>query len=60
MKKIAILSAFLFGALWLSAQITVTNATFPTIGDTLKTVTDFTPSGIEHNHGGRLFFMGFQ
>lgn len=30
----------------LDAQITVTNATFPVAGDTLKTITSFSPSGV--------------
>ena len=30
----------------LTAQITITNATFPVAGDSLKTATDLTPDGI--------------
>jgi hypothetical protein len=46
MKKILPAIVFaLFGNL-LIAQVTVTNATFPAVGDTLKTATDLNPSGV--------------
>ncbi len=43
----------------LSAQVIVTNATFPTTGDTLRTATDFTPSGIEITDVGGPFDWDF-
>lgn len=46
MKKFLTLFAFYSLANWLSAQITVTNATFPAAGDTLKYATDLSPSGV--------------
>ncbi len=38
--------AILFAASYTSGQITITNATFPAEGDTLKTATDNTPDGV--------------
>ncbi|MCB0521168.1 MAG: T9SS type A sorting domain-containing protein [Lewinellaceae bacterium] len=46
MKKLFLNLALLLLASALFAQITVTNATFPSVGDSLKTATDFTPNGI--------------
>ncbi len=44
-KLFPILALLAFGS-WLPAQIIVTNATFPAAGDSLKTATDLTPTGI--------------
>ncbi len=46
MKKCLPISVLLFLATGLSAQITVTNATFPAAGDTLKMAIDNSPAGI--------------
>ncbi|MCU0348498.1 MAG: hypothetical protein MUC59_16280, partial [Saprospiraceae bacterium] len=45
MKKLSTCFA-LMAALGLQAQITVTNATFPAAGDTLKYATDLNPDGV--------------
>ena len=45
-KNILVSFTFLVVTLSLSAQITITNATFPAAGDTLRTATDLTPEGI--------------
>lgn len=55
MKKLIPFFTLLFSTLWLSAQITVTDATFPATGDTLKTSLDLTPSGIEITPAGANF-----
>ena len=47
MKKLLILFVFCGIAGWLGAQITLTNASFPAAGDTLKTATDLNPDGVE-------------
>ncbi len=47
MKKTASLSVFLFAAGLLAAQITVTNATFPQIGDTLYVAVDDSPPDVD-------------
>ncbi len=46
MKKYILLSALQTCAAGVLAQITVTNATFPAIGDTLRTAVDLSPDGI--------------
>ena len=48
MKKenLLLILTFLAGIQWLTAQITVTNATFPSAGDSLKTASDIDPAGI--------------
>ncbi|MBI5917092.1 MAG: T9SS type A sorting domain-containing protein [Bacteroidetes bacterium] len=46
MKKILPLFILLLCHAWLGAQITVTNATFPALGDTLRLATDHSPGGI--------------
>ena len=46
LKNFLALITFLTSPIWLSAQIIVTNATFPDAGDTLKTATDLSPEGI--------------
>ncbi|MBK9018428.1 MAG: hypothetical protein IPM82_32725 [Saprospiraceae bacterium] len=46
MRKLVPVLALMTFCNWLSAQITVTNATFPLAGDTLKTATDLNPDGI--------------
>ena len=46
MKKIVPILILAFATSGLFAQITVTNATFPAAGDTLKTATDNSPSGV--------------
>ena len=51
MKKLIPFLSLLFLAGMLSAQIVVTDATFPAVGDTLKTATDLAPSGIEITGG---------
>ena len=53
-RSILFLTAF-FTTCILSAQITVTNSTFPATGDTLRTAVDFTPVGIEITDGGGPF-----
>jgi hypothetical protein len=45
-KSSFILSFLLFATIWGSAQITVTNATFPAAGDSLKTATDLAPQNL--------------
>lgn len=45
-KNILVIFTALTAAVWLPAQITITNATFPAAGDSLKTASDLTPSGI--------------
>ncbi len=45
-KNILVIFTVLAVTLSLSAQITITNATFPAAGDTLKTATDLAPAGI--------------
>ncbi len=47
MKKNILLAIFSGFAMALSAQITLTNATFPAVGDTLKTAVDAAPTGIQ-------------
>ncbi len=49
MKLNILLSFFLFISISISAQITVTSATFPEEGDTLKTVFDGMPVNVEIN-----------
>ncbi len=46
MKKLYIILAFVASNVWLYAQITVTSATFPVVGDTLKIATDLNPDGV--------------
>lgn len=46
MKKLYIILAFVASTVWLHAQITVTNASFPAAGDTLKYATDLSPEGV--------------
>jgi hypothetical protein len=45
-KNIPVILTLLVASLGLTAQITLTNATFPVAGDSLKTATDLTPTGI--------------
>ncbi|HQW03874.1 MAG TPA: hypothetical protein PLR30_15405, partial [Saprospiraceae bacterium] len=45
-KNILVIFTVLAVTLSLPAQITITNATFPAAGDTLKTATDLAPAGI--------------
>lgn len=45
MKNIIIVSIYLFCLFSLSAQTIITNATFPKVGDTLKTVVNSNFSG---------------
>jgi len=45
-KNIPVIFTLLVASLGLTAQITITNATFPVVGDSLKTATDLTPAGI--------------
>lgn len=59
MKKSLLFFSLLLMVGWLSAQITVTNATFPATGDTLRTATDFAPSGIEITAAGGPFNWDF-
>ncbi|HHM21116.1 MAG TPA: T9SS type A sorting domain-containing protein, partial [Bacteroidetes bacterium] len=59
MKKSILLFYIFFVAGALSAQITVTNATFPQTGDTLRTMTDFNPSGIEITPSGGPYDWDF-
>ncbi len=51
--------SLIFSSFWLAAQITVTDATFPVTGDTLKTATDLVPSGIEITNAGGPFDWDF-
>lgn len=46
MKSLYSILAFVASTVWLHAQITVTNATFPMAGDTLKYATDLSPEGV--------------
>lgn len=46
MKSLYSILAFVASSVWLHAQITVTNATFPVAGDTLKYATDLNPDGV--------------
>lgn len=46
MKNLYIILAFVASTVWLHAQITVTSATFPVAGDTLKYATDLNPDGV--------------
>ena len=59
MKKIVLFFAPLFLTGILSAQITVTNATFPVTGDTLRAATDLTPSGIDITAAGGPYDWDF-
>lgn len=52
MKKLLPVLALLCTSSLLMAQITVTNSTFPAVGDTLKTRTQLMPSGIEIGPAG--------
>jgi len=45
-KNILVILTTLITSFGLTAQITITNATFPMAGDSLKTATDLTPDGI--------------
>ena len=45
-KNIPVVFTLLLASFGLTAQITITNATFPVAGDSLKTATDLTPGGI--------------
>jgi len=45
-KNILVISTILAAAVYLPAQITITNATFPAAGDTLRTATDLAPASI--------------
>ena len=45
-KNIPVIFTLLIASLGLTAQITLTNATFPVAGDSLKTATDLTPASI--------------
>ncbi|MBK9018412.1 MAG: hypothetical protein IPM82_32630 [Saprospiraceae bacterium] len=53
MRKLVPVLALMTFCNWLSAQITVTTATFPVAGDTLKTATDLNPDGIVITPPGR-------
>ena len=46
MKRSLLIFFFACSAIGLTAQITITNATFPVVGDTLKTVTDLSTGNI--------------
>ena len=46
MKNLLVISILFIASLGLTAQITITNSTFPVAGDTLRTATDLTPAGI--------------
>ncbi len=59
MKKLVLNLALLLLAGALFAQITVTNATFPAVGDTLKTAVDMAPSGILITAPGGPFAWDF-
>jgi hypothetical protein len=59
MKKLLTLCLLFSIGTALSAQITVTNATFPAIGDTLRLATDFAPSGVEITAPGGPFDWDF-
>lgn len=45
MKKLLPIFFFVFSAATVNAQITVTNSTFPALGDTLKMAIDYNPAG---------------
>lgn len=59
MKKVLSAIAFALSAAWLPGQIMLTDAYFPTVGDTLKTNTDFTPEGIAITPPGGPFTWDF-
>lgn len=59
MKKLYALLPLLAMTMWLSAQITVTNATFPAAGDTLKTASDFSPENIVISNPGGPYTWDF-
>ena len=59
MKKSILFFTLVFLSGALVAQITVTNVTFPQTGDTLRTATDFAPTGIEITSAGGPFDWDF-
>lgn len=59
MKKLLPFCIFLLFASFVIGQVTVTNATFPVTGDTLRTATDLTPSNIEITAAGGPFDWDF-
>ena len=59
MKKIHALLPLLATTMWLSAQITVTNATFPAAGDTLRTASDLSPENIVISNPGGPYTWDF-
>ncbi len=54
-----VIVTILTSTIWLPAQITVTNATFPVAGDSLKTATDLTPDGIVITSAGGPFVWNY-
>lgn len=61
MKNLFFGLLLIFGlASTLCAQITVTNATFPAAGDTLKTIIDIEPQGIEITPSGGPYVWDFK
>ena len=58
-RNVFAILTLLVTAMWLPAQITVTNAVFPAAGDTLRTATDFTPEGITITAPGGPFIWDF-
>ncbi len=59
MKKLVLFMALFGVSNWAVAQITVTNATFPVAGDSLKTATDLNPSGVAITPPGGPFTWDF-
>ena len=61
MKKenLLLILALFVGIQWLSAQITVTNATFPAAGDTIKIASDIDPTGIVIGNSGGPYSWDF-
>ncbi len=59
MKKTLLSCTLILSSFWLIGQITVSNATFPATGDTLKTATDLSPEGIVITNAGGPFDWDF-
>ncbi len=60
MKNLSTLLAFFCLIHWAEAQITVSNATFPVAGDTLRTIVDLSPQGIEITPAGGPYNWNFE
>jgi hypothetical protein len=58
-KKSLLILTLSVGTTWLMSQITVTNATFPAAGDSLKTATSLNPQGISISPPGGPYTWDF-